>query len=326
MIRSMTGYGRASAEVAAGAAAAGTPGAAGAAGPAGSAGPAGPGDEVAMALDVEVRTVNHRYLDLRLRLPRSLAGLEPELRSRVGRHVRRGKVDVTVSQGAGGPAQRLELDLALADRYVQAAKDLGARHGVEAVLPARELLALPGVARLAEAEVPSEAAGRALAGALDTALEQVVAMRAAEGAALARELRERLARVEALAAELGERTQTVQEQARERLRVRAEALARETGILDEARLHQEVVLAAGRLDVTEEVVRLRSHVEQFRAFLDGAETSGEAVGRRLDFLCQELGREANTVGAKSADAPVAHGVVELKSEIERLREQVQNLE
>jgi len=304
----MTGYGRASTELAEGAKGAAAAAAAG------------------MAFEVEVRSVNHRYLDLRVRLPRSLAGLEPELRTRVGRCVRRGKVDMTVSQAAGGAAQRLELDLALADRYVQAAKDLGARHGVEAAIPARELLALPGVARLVEVELPTEAVGRAVAEALDAALERVVAMRAAEGAALARELRERLARVEALAAELGERAGEVQEQARERLRSRAEALARETGILDESRLHQEVVLAAGRLDVTEEVVRLRSHVEQFRAFLDGAEASGEPVGRRLDFLLQELGREANTAGAKSADAPVAHRVVELKSEIERLREQVQNLE
>jgi len=296
VIRSMTGYGRASAAAA------------------------------GLGFEVEVRSVNHRYLDLRVRLPRPLAGLEPELRARVGRQLRRGKVDVHVQQVAGAPTQRLELDLAVADRYVEAARELGARHQVDATLSARELLALPGVARLAEAELDAEALGRAVAEALDAALERVGAMRAAEGAALARELRERLARVDALAAELGERAAEVQEQARERLRKRAEALARETGVLDEARLHQEVVLAAGRLDVTEEVVRLRSHVEQFRAFLDAAEASSEPVGRRLDFLLQELGREANTAGAKSADAPVAHRVVELKTEIERLREQVQNLE
>lgn len=296
MIRSMTGYGRARAVV------------------------------EGVGFEVEVRSVNHRYLDLRMRLPRGVSGLEPEVRARVQRRFGRGKVDVTVQQAAGGAAQRLELDLELAGRYVEAAEALRARHGVEGALAARELLGLPGVARLVEGELEPEALGRALGEALDAALERVAVMRAAEGAALERELRGRLARVDALAVELADRAAEVQDQVRERLRKRAEGLARETGSLDEARLHQEVVIAADRLDVTEEIVRLRSHVEQFRAFLDAADDAAETVGRRLDFLLQEMGREANTVGAKSADAPVAHRVVELKTEIERLREQVQNVE
>ena len=115
------------------------------------------------------------------------------------------------------------------------------------------------------------------------------------------------------------------EVARQRLRKRAEQIEREVGLMDEARLHQEIVIAADKLDITEELVRLRSHVDQFRETLMSA-GPGEPVGRRLDFLLQELGRETNTVGSKASDAPLAQDVVELKTELERIREQVQNVE
>ena len=112
---------------------------------------------------------------------------------------------------------------------------------------------------------------------------------------------------------------------RERLRKRSEQLTRDTGLVDEARIHQEIVIAADRMDVTEEIVRLRSHLDQFRSISDSA-GPGSPVGRRLDFLLQEISREANTIGSKGSDAPIAHSIVELKAEIERLREQVQNVE
>lgn len=150
-------------------------------------------------------------------------------------------------------------------------------------------------------------------------------MRVAEGAALERELRARLAAVAALAAEVSERAGEVAAAARERLRKRAEQLSKETGLADEARLAQEVVAAADRMDVTEEVVRLRSHVTQFEAAL-GAAAPDAGVGRRLEFLLQEMSREANTIGSKSGEAKLAHRVVDLKTELERIREQVLNVE
>jgi uncharacterized protein (TIGR00255 family) len=163
---------------------------------------------------------------------------------------------------------------------------------------------------------------RALAEGIRAALDGLAAMRAAEGASLDRELRGRLERIEVLVVAIEARSGDVQRAVRERLRKRADQLREETGLLDEARLHQEIVFAADRLDITEETVRLRSHVEQFRAILDAA---GPA-GRRLDFLLQEMGREVNTIGSKGNDAPIAHHVVELKTEVERIREQVQNVE
>jgi len=181
------------------------------------------------------------------------------------------------------------------------------------------------VVRTAEPALPAEVLERELPAAVGRALDSLDAMRTREGESLARDLRGRLARVCELGESIAARSGEVQEAVRDRLRKRAESLRQETGLLDEARLHQEIVLAADRLDVTEEVVRLRSHAAQFESILDEA-SADRPVGRRLDFLLQEMGREANTIGSKSADAPVAHQVVELKTELERLREQVQNVE
>ena len=278
------------------------------------------------AFDVEVRSVNHRYLDVRVRLPRPLAAFEAELRTRVQSRFDRGKVDLSVQMpSAGGAAQDVEVDLEAVARYLEAAATLRERHGLSGDLDVDDVLGLPGVARFVEHELPREALREALFRHADVALEQAAGMRRSEGEALEREIRGRLDRIAELAEELAGRADDVQEHVRERLGKRAEALAQETGVRDEGRLLQEIVLAADRMDITEEIVRLRSHVDQFRASLDAA-GPGKPVGRRLDFLLQELGREANTVGSKGSDAPIAHRVVELKTELERVREQVQNVE
>ena len=158
-----------------------------------------------------------------------------------------------------------------------------------------------------------------------TVEDMIPAMREAEGEALSRDFDQRLQTMVEIANELEARSGEVQEAVREKLRRRTKQFEQDTGLLDEARLHQEIVIHADRLDITEELVRLRSHVDQFRAIVaEGDSTT--PVGRRLDFLLQEMGREANTVGSKANDAPLAHRVVELKTELERLREQVQNVE
>jgi uncharacterized protein (TIGR00255 family) len=281
---------------------------------------------VGLCFDVEVRSVNHRYLDARVRLPRLLAALEGEVRARIQARFARGKVDLSVTlPGGTAPTPRLEIDLDAAREYLRVADELGQGERVAGTLDVGTLLALPGVSRLAEPEIPAEELREALFGAVDAALEALDAMRVAEGAALERDLLERAARVGELAASLEKRASVVQEAVRERLRRRSEQLRQETGLLDEARLHQEIVIAADRLDVTEEIVRLRSHAEQFRRIIEEG-GSGKPVGRRLDFLLQEFGREANTIGSKGCDAPIAYEIVDLKAEIERLREQVQNVE
>jgi uncharacterized protein (TIGR00255 family) len=272
---------------------------------------------------VELRSVNQRNLDLSVRLPRSFAGLEPELRKSLAQRFSRGKVELGVALAAGsGPRAELEVDRSLVQRYLELSRELSRESGVVDRMGVAELLAMPGVIRTVEASAGEGDAGAALLEAAGRAAAAGLAMREAEGAALERELRARLANVSAIVAEIGGRAGEVQRAVRERMRARAEQLRAETGLLDEARLYHEVALAAERLDVTEELARLASHVEQFLTAL----ASDEPVGRRLDFLTQELAREANTLGAKAGDAPLAHRVVDLKTEIDRIREQAQNIE
>jgi uncharacterized protein (TIGR00255 family) len=273
---------------------------------------------------VELRTLNHRHLDLQLRLPRALSFLEPELRGLFKGRFQRGKLDVVVSQPGGEPApSRIRVDAESAQSYLAAARELETEHGATGRLDVATLLTLPGVTSFAEPELPEEAMREGLLGAAQRAADAVETMREVEGRALESDLLGRLERIEALGRSLGERAEDVQKAVRERLKERMEQLGRDTGLTDEARFYHEIALAADRLDVTEELVRLASHVEQFRGLLAN---SGEPVGRRGDFLIQEMGREANTVGSKGSDAGVAHLVVELKAELERLREQVQNVE
>ena len=218
----------------------------------------------ALPCDVEVRSVNHRYLDVRVRLPRPLAAFEAEVRARIQARFGRGKIDLSVNTpGGAGASSRVEVDVDAARQYLSAAEALR-QDGVEGHLELGTLLGLPGVSRFAEPELSVEAVRDVLLGAVDAALEALEKMRTTEGAALQRDLLERVADVERSTGVLEARSGEVQQAVRERLRRRAGQLQQETGLLDEARLHQEIVLAADRLDITEEIVRLGSHVEQFR--------------------------------------------------------------
>lgn len=294
MIRSMTGFGRSELEI------------------------------EGIGVSIEVRTVNHRHLDVSVRLPRLLSALEAPLKKQLRAFYARGRIDATISFAPNAaPRARLELDREVVAQYRAFAAELA---GSEAPLdlPVDRLIALPGVARLVEHELSPDLAGPALEAALAAAAADARAMRDREGEALDRDLRRRLAQVSGLVSALAEGSEDVLASARERLRKRTDQLREQTGLLDEARLHQEVVIAADRLDVSEELTRLRSHVDQFETVL--ATGGEEPCGRRLDFLLQEMMREANTIGSKAGDAARAHRVVDLKTELERIREQVQNVE
>jgi uncharacterized protein (TIGR00255 family) len=276
------------------------------------------------SLSVELRTVNHRHLDLTLRLPRPLSGLEAELRTLLAGRFSRGKLDLTVSAPAGAARSDVTLDSELAGRYLEWARTLSAGGAQSGEPTPAELLALPGVVRVTEHSFDEEAVRPALRQAVEQAATAAASMREREGEALARELGARLAAVRSLGDAVSARSGEVVAAVRERLAKRAAQLREETGAADESRLMQEIVIAADRMDVTEEVVRLASHVVQFESTLDA---DGSApVGRKLEFLLQEMLREANTIGSKAADAPIAHRVVELKTELERMREQVLNVE
>ncbi len=276
--------------------------------------------------DIEVRSVNHRHLDARVRTPRALASFESDIKARIQQRIGRGKVDLNVLVAENGfPPASVAVDLGVAREYARAVRQLVEIEGLSGTLSIDTLVSLPGVMRLSEPELALEKLGEALREGAENALNALEAMRSTEGAAIERDLLARMERVESLASSVERRSGAVREAVTARLRKRTEQLRDETGLLDEARLHQEIVIAADRMDITEELVRLRSHIEQFRGVVASAGVDNP-VGRRLDFLMQEFVREVNTIGGKASDAPIAHEVVELKTELERIREQVQNIE
>ena len=273
-------------------------------------------------LAAEVRSVNSRHLEIRPRLPRELAALESEVRGVAARHFERGQVEVAVRLPREGVfAAKLEIDLEAARAYARAAGEIARDLHRAEELPVASLLALPGVARMREPELEAESLAAAVLAVVERACAAAAEMRAREGEALARELRGRLAGIEKLVGEVEARVPVVRGALRERLEKRLAALAPALEA-DPGRLEQEIVLQVDRMDVTEETVRLRSHCAQFRETLDAP----GAVGRKLEFVLQEMGRETNTIGSKSADAELSRAVVALKTEQEKLREQVLNVE
>ena len=270
---------------------------------------------------IEIRAVNHRYLDLKLRLPGHLAGLESAIRARVRGVLQRGRVDLSVSSAAGDAnvGGELRINQDIITQLAAVAKALGER-GFDG-LSADAVLAWPGAVQSVPKALDDDAATAAFLPALDDALAAVVGMRRVEGEALAKDLRGHLAAMEterlALLAEAPAQVEAYQA----RLRTRIEALLVDRTI-DEGRLLHEVAIFAEKSDVAEELSRLTSHFEQFEGLL----TQTEPVGRRLDFLCQEMLREANTIASKVQDAGLSARAIALKAHLEQLREQVQNVE
>jgi uncharacterized protein (TIGR00255 family) len=267
-------------------------------------------------LSCELRTVNHRYLELSPRLPDELRGAEPVLRERVAARLSRGKVDLTVRRQGEARTAALQVDHALLGRLAELSLDLEPRFPRLRV-EFTELLRFPGV--LQQEAADPEAQQAALFEVLDRALDALAATREREGAKLAALLRERLDAIETIVA----RVRGWMPEIRAALRARLEArLADLKQPADPGRLEQELVLQVTRSDVDEELDRLATHIAETRRVLG----LKEPVGRRLDFLMQEFNREANTLGSKSVDARTTNAAVELKVLIEQMREQVQNIE
>jgi uncharacterized protein (TIGR00255 family) len=277
-------------------------------------------------LRVELRTVNHRYLNVNARLPNSLARYEPEIREWLRRDFVRGHVNCTVRLDRDSAAA--ELGLALdADRvaaYIALLEELRSRFGVPGDVDLSLLCRFGDIFVRAEpgAEaIPVEPA--ALRSAVEQAAAATVVMRTAEGRRLQADLEERLVAIERALAAIHELAPERLIAERDRLRAAVADLV-ESRSIDETRLAQEIAILAERWDINEELVRFRSHIELFRGLLDA--DAEEAVGKRLAFLVQEMHREANTTGSKANSAPIAHQVVAIKEEVERLREQVENVE
>ncbi|MEW6220342.1 MAG: YicC/YloC family endoribonuclease [Thermodesulfobacteriota bacterium] len=271
---------------------------------------------------VEIRSVNHRYCEINVRLPRSLSALEDRVRRAVAGAFGRGRIDVTIDQG-GGPqaAVRLSLNTDLARQYHDCLRELATSLGLPFSADLALVAAYPDVIAATPVSDDPEGAWPLVAAALEQALAAAHAMRAAEGRHLQADL---LARLDTFAATVQGIEAQAPELAARRRQATEERLQQLLGTsgLDPVRLAQECAILTDRTDVTEELVRLTSHLGQFRSFL----AQDEPVGRRLDFLAQEILRELNTLGAKINEAGTSHAIVELKNELERIREQVQNIE
>lgn len=290
-MRSMTGYGRGSAQI------------------------------DGRQMTVELKSVNHRFLDVAFRMPRSLSFLEEEARRVLGERLARGHVDVYISyQNLREDARTVLVDPAMLSAHKKALEEIARLSGARLDVTALELSQLADVVSVQEAEEDREAVTALLRAAMEPALRELLAMREREGAAMAADLARRGQTIaQALEAIERRAPETVAEY-HAKLRERVSALLEAP--VDEERLAAEVALMADRSDISEEIARLKSHIAQLGELLAAA----EPVGRKLDFLVQEFNREANTISSKSQDIPITRAALEMKSEIEKLREQLQNVE
>lgn len=274
---------------------------------------------------VEIRAVNHRFCEVVVRLPKAYAVLEDHVKKLVSAKVLRGRAEVTVSLDHQSAAEKtVAVDWELADCYVQLSREASIRLSVEGRLTVKELMTLPDVLIAAEpAQLTPDEIAEWVAETVSGAADDLVLMKEREGAHLLADFKQRLHTIERCAEKIHSLSPAVVEEYRSRLLFRiAKWQAELKHEFDQQRILQEILLFAERSDITEELTRLSSHCEEFRGQLVGA----EAVGRRLDFLLQEMNREANTIASKANHLGISHLAVEIKTELEKIREQVQNIE
>ena len=270
---------------------------------------------------VDLKTVNHRFLDIGMRLPRNLSFLEQTVRDTIGRKISRGHTDVYLTvKRTDISAIDVACDTDLAGLYLGAAEQIAQRTGAENDMTVSSLMKMDGVLTLNEREMDEETVASICREATEIAAAQLVQMREREGMHLKGDLQNHLDAADALREMIMKRAPMVVEEYRDKLETRLKNLLTES--VDPQRLAQEVAIIADRCAIDEELARLDSHIRQMRKYL---ENEGE-IGKKMDFLIQEMNREANTIGSKASDAVIAQLVVNLKSEIEKLREQIQNVE
>lgn len=292
MLRSMTGYGR---------------------------GEAVGGD---VTVVIELKSVNNRFRDLQLRTPREYMVLEARINGMLKTPFTRGRIEAFVRRETTGTQSQVVTDIPLAAEYARAATEVASSmgDGVDSTVPLSYILSQPGVLDLREQELDVMTEWPVVEAALEAAVSDLMAMREAEGRALETDLRSHLGELQTLVAEVEAATVGINDRLRKRLENRIRRMIGDR--FDPFRVVQEAAIQADKSDVAEELARLRSHCDQFAEAL----VASEAVGRRLDFLLQEMNREVNTIGSKAAEHPISHRVVAMKSTLERMREQSANVE
>ncbi len=275
-----------------------------------------------LAISIELKSVNNRYLDCSVRLPRGFLFAEDSVKSRVQSHITRGKVDVFISiDSTGADAMLVKVNERLAAGYVSAIRQLSQSYDLPDEFSAAALARMPDVLTIEKQDADADAVIASVAEITDRALYAFDEMRAREGGKLHDDISTRLDTIEAYVGEIERRSPETVLEYRERLLRKMTEVLQNTA-LDEQRILLEAGIFADKVAVDEETVRLRSHIAQMRTML----SDGSPIGRKMDFLVQEFNRESNTIGSKCNDSAVTRIVIELKSEIEKIREQIQNIE
>lgn len=283
---------------------------------------AGDAETADFKVHIEVKAVNQRFLETNYHMPYSMNMFENQLTKKIKEYASRGKLDINIRfQDLRDKAVTVKVDKGLVAAYGQALQEISSQLELSAPVTAAQIASYPDVLKLNEENADLEAAQPVLMQAMEQALESFVAMREAEGQNIQRDLLARIGTLENFVGELEKLAPEIVATYRQRLEnLLREYLTKED--IEESRIIQEVALFTDKVNYTEETVRLRSHFDQFRQII----TAGEPVGRKLDFLIQEMNREINTVASKANSAGAAQFVVDVKSEIEKIREQIQNIE
>ncbi len=273
------------------------------------------------SVNVEIKTVNHRFCEMNIRMPRQLLKIEDRLKKKLSQYIRRGRVEVYVSlEGEGSVTRKVHVDWKLLDEYSQIIKQVREKYNVEGIVTLQDLLSRSELLHIEESEIGNDELERLVLEATEEAANLLRQMRLAEGEELKKDLLAILSQLEINVLELQKFAPLVVQSYKERLTKRMEEFV--NGQLDETRILTEVAVFADKADISEEVTRLKSHIQQFLHTLQ----SMEPIGRKLDFIVQEMNREANTIGSKANDSNIAKQVVDIKSLLEKLKEQVQNIE
>ena len=273
-------------------------------------------------ITVELKSVNNRYLDCTVKMTRVCIFAEDAIKTQVQKRVSRGKVDVFITiDSTGADEAVVTVNESLAKGYLDAVRSISEKFGLETAINARDLARMPDVLTVTKAEEDLESVSADICAVLSKALDAYQAMREREGEKLAADISSRLDTIESLTAAVEERSPQTVKEYREKLLSRMQEVLGSTTI-DESRILTEAAIFADKVAVDEETVRLRSHLSQLREMLQ----LSEPIGRKLDFLIQEVNRESNTIGSKCSDIAITRKVVELKGEVEKIREQVQNIE
>ena len=275
-----------------------------------------------LEISVELKSVNNRYLDASVRMPRSFLFAEEAVKAAVSRHISRGKVDMFISvDSSAADNMTVKVNEPLLRGYLDALHRISEEYGLEKDITAMSIARFPEILSVEKADYDAEAISAAIVAVVEEALHDFDAMREREGERLCQDILSKLATIEALVSTVEQESPKTVEAYRSRLREKMNEVLAAAGI-EESRILAESAIYADRVAVDEETVRLRSHIAQMRTMLKG----GSPIGRKIDFLIQEFNREANTIGSKCQNSDIAHIVVDLKSEIEKIREQIQNIE